>query len=355
MANKLLVSLISKQTIPNVQFLKWYANKFKEEGPFDLLFVTTEEMEGLGKSEEVLKGIKALDYPYEYHYLQPVNQNDLSDVVSQLNFFFEDYPHENVVFNITGGTKIMSLGVFEFAKGLDNATVYYKPIDSYLQKIFPSFEIVKDNLDLSIDEYFKAVGCEYSIEPQEQHSEKYILKVKDFLGKNSSCLSVFNKISAKNNEDKSFNLRLVKDKENVPNAISLCETLDIDPEKIPVWFPKFILGGWYEEYIYYLLKSELDCSAGEICTNLKIQDGTDNEFDVVYISGETLCVVECKAYMKDKSAGKKLTDSLYKLIALRERLGIGVKLCLYTTQKNISAAIELRALQNNIKIVRTKM
>lgn len=44
MEKTLIISLISEQTVPNIQFMKWYWNEHISLQS-DLLFISTEEME----------------------------------------------------------------------------------------------------------------------------------------------------------------------------------------------------------------------------------------------------------------------------------------------------------------------
>lgn len=48
MKETILVNLVSEQTIPNVQFIKWYFNK--KQMPMKILLVSTKEMEQKEKS-----------------------------------------------------------------------------------------------------------------------------------------------------------------------------------------------------------------------------------------------------------------------------------------------------------------
>ena len=50
MKKTLIISIISEQTIPNIQFMKWYWNEHKDLQA-DLLFISTVEMENKEKSK----------------------------------------------------------------------------------------------------------------------------------------------------------------------------------------------------------------------------------------------------------------------------------------------------------------
>ena len=57
MSNDLIITLVSEQTIPNVQFLKWYLKNNLHT--VDLLFISTRKMEDKNKSSDIKK---TLDY-----------------------------------------------------------------------------------------------------------------------------------------------------------------------------------------------------------------------------------------------------------------------------------------------------
>lgn len=56
MTDTILVNLVSEQTIPNVQFIKWFYKKYTKN--ITVLFISTEAMEKRQKSECIKNALK---------------------------------------------------------------------------------------------------------------------------------------------------------------------------------------------------------------------------------------------------------------------------------------------------------
>lgn len=113
----LIVILVSQQTIPNVMFVKQFLKQND-----DLLMVSTEKMQN--KENENIK--KSLNLPNAIHTIT-VDEFNNKDIQSKLSDF-DFSPYSNLVVNITGGTKIMSLEAYTFFKEKENCNIflYYK-------------------------------------------------------------------------------------------------------------------------------------------------------------------------------------------------------------------------------------
>jgi len=170
---KLLISLISDQTIPNVLCIDYFKPDF-------LLMVSTERM--AEKIDFITNGLKVISK--DYNFLAEngnmdvinVNQESLANVAGNIEKWFADYKikqkekFDEIIANITGGTKIMSLGLFNAVASNNNLPVkiVYIPIGSnkivdLSEKCYdaeycePSFEITKR---LSIVQYFESNGIQ---------------------------------------------------------------------------------------------------------------------------------------------------------------------------------------------------
>lgn len=171
---KLLISLIGDQTIPNVLCVDYYK-------PDALLMVSTEKVNA--KINFIRNGLKRIsedfDFSEEKGNLWTVNVNPESpaDVEGKLEQWFTDFTNrpcekfDEIIANITGGTKIMSLGLYNAMKLSNNLpakkyTIIYIPINT--NKIVdltencygsnncePSIDI---NRRLNIAQYFESNG-----------------------------------------------------------------------------------------------------------------------------------------------------------------------------------------------------
>ena len=106
---KILVNLISDQTIPNVEFIKDFGSKVDA-----YLFITSQSMENRGIRAWITDTCRI---PKE-KILEPVLVNEFSfkDIETKLNERVND--EDEYYLNLTGGTKIMVIAVFEFFKNI---------------------------------------------------------------------------------------------------------------------------------------------------------------------------------------------------------------------------------------------
>jgi hypothetical protein len=82
----------------------------------------------------------------------------------------------------------------------------------------------------------------------------------------------------------------------------------------------YLTGGWFEEYVYYLVNSAIH--PDDIATGIHIArtDSTtdhDNELDVLFIKNNRLFVIECKSGITSEHL---FNEIVYKSCALREAL-----------------------------------
>ena len=117
---------------------------------------------------------------------------------------------------------------------------------------------------------------------------------------------------------------------------------------------KYLTGEWFEEYVYYTLKEELQLSDEQICigihldTDRKIKHPTnppiveeelklDNELDVVFVKNDALHTIECKTSVWNVIDESKIVDgniivekkkvsilgeTIYKSDSLQQRFGL---------------------------------
>jgi tRNA A37 threonylcarbamoyladenosine dehydratase len=110
MTNSILVSLVSQQTIPNVELIKEFGDKINKH-----LFITTAQMQNQLEWIKQASGIGISD-------VIEVDAFDTLDIKKKLG----EYPFgdDEIIVNVTGGTKLMSLVIDDFFRSV-GATIYY--------------------------------------------------------------------------------------------------------------------------------------------------------------------------------------------------------------------------------------
>lgn len=318
----ILVSLISEQTIPNLQFIK-------EKKVDSHLFVSTHKMEkkGSGKSlievsglDENLVQIIVVDaFSYEEIY------NALEEVVDDENHY---------IINLTGGTKIMTLAVHDFFKDLSSEIYYLTGKNEYI-KIFPGRKKTKFKLEhqVNLEDYLKAYGFKVRSKGDHFWSFKEATNVLQYFlheitEKDLNVLLALRPFRDKNKK--------LEDLKTIDGFEALLKKLDFkakDPEKLTKYEIRYLTGEWLEQYVYYSIKENLKISEDFIGMGWKLEkQGQSNEFDVLYVNDNKLYIIECKTSVY-KEANKKSTiipETIYKSDSLRNQLGLFANTSIFT-------------------------
>lgn len=367
MTEKIIVSLISEQTIPNVQFLKWYIKNNIQK--YDLLFISTQKMEQNQKSDYIKNALENVSGFLGEIKTIIVDENDIQNIRLKLNAFFEKAKYKEIIANITGGTKMMSLASFQFFNNLDNSQIFYQPIGKPLLKLFPKTEEFEVNEILTLEEYLKANGIKYKFdnfcvrdwEFNKTVAEDVILENRAII---SAMVELQNTKSFKHIFDKKNldlvsldNSKFVLEKNKNISKNEICTFLDysgFDSKNLTKNDLRYFTGGWFEEFVYQKVLNEMNVKKEDVALNVQIEKGNDkNELDVVYLDSKNqLHVIECKSFVDGKEGAKVLNDALYKLQAIiKSKFGLNVKSHLYTKSIVDKTSALNRASDFNIELV----
>ncbi|QTA80253.1 DUF1887 [Desulfonema limicola] len=321
---KILISLISDQTIPNVLLIR-------ELSEIDrYIFITTARMESQKKSDWI---IDAAQIPENKYLKVEVVEDSLANIQENLRKIdFED--DDEFYVNLTGGTKIMSIGVYNFFRQR-RSEIYYIPIGKNVyRKIFPEVKNRENPIyyRAGFEEYLKSYGIKI-INPK---NGKKLVKTADYTN------SFYQKIQHLDTDE----LGIINDLRKFRNekTIAVNEIAGLDSFLDKVEFPqntsanlgkneiKYLTGEWFEEYVYTLIQKALNLDDDFIGLNINIRrNEVDNEFDVMFTIENALHVIECKSFIYDSISGKNiLNESLYKLAALKKDFGLYVKSYIFT-------------------------
>ena len=117
---------------------------------------------------------------------------------------------------------------------------------------------------------------------------------------------------------------------------------------------RFITGGWFEELAYSLVKENLKISDEQIALGTEVIKDNDNrkknEFDVAFISNNSLYIIECKTSMESEVKGL-FAETVYKQAAIRKDLGLSAQSYLFTLDKVDNIDHIKRAETLGIKII----
>lgn len=293
---KILVSILSDHLVPNYLFIKEMQGQFN-----DLLFIGTpytEEKRIAAHLEDAL-GMK------ENSVVKVIVESDLYQkglrILAQTSF-----PREaHYIVNLTGGTKIMALMVYEFFCKFDTS-FYYVPIGKNTYGDIRNAQIHSLQYRISLKEYFTLYGLQFEC-------NNTLLKDRE------TTFRLFEK-------QKKCNFYLSSEIVHSHQAVTAIDK-------------RYYSGTWFEEYTYLRVKQELCLRDQDIAMSLKIfrnaSEQNDNEVDVAFMFENTLYIIECKVSMigYGKEPQHTIEDYLYKLAAISKDFGLIVRPYIFTLHK----------------------
>jgi hypothetical protein len=341
---KIFICIVSAQTLQNL--IPVYIEKNRYSGFGAAHLVVTDFMKGksglLSKNLEEL-GVQVIEHPVTDGVLFNALLERAQGIAEEIKTRYDR--KTEFVFNLTGGTKLLSLGFYQcfrkqFNQELENKTFYYSYTDTENKRIeyldYPDESIPMEN-DLTIKHYLDAQGFKVSsVLSDDPHWLQKVTQrevITQWLGANSKKLQGFFKVinaltySAINNSQMSQNFsseqigfgqkalillakhKVIKWTQSDPKKIEFC---DVDSAK-------YLNGLWLEEYVYLIA---LQTSSCEVKCGIGVTFGsTPNEFDLLITHCNKLLVIECKTLRFDKYGDSKEQDVLNKLDLLSKKVG----------------------------------
>lgn len=280
-----IVSIVSKQIIPNLLLIKEL--RAAEQNHY---FITTEEMENQKKSEAI---IRAAGIPGDKVNIIKVSWENPRDILSVFNQYFSHAPDEHFHVNLTGGTKIMSLMVYEYFRDKPS-TFYYVPLggkyyEQFDRNLKPRFQALFYRLTLN--DYFSCCGLRF-----ESRDEMAFVQKKAF--------EIFNKFKGNGFHRENFPWRIARNNLNLP----------VNDDNL--------IGTWFEEFVFYYFKEKYNLNDNYIRCGVKIYDPenvfNDNEVDVMFVYENKLHLIECKAFISGGTQWNRIQHICYRLALINK-------------------------------------
>lgn len=360
MKHKILVTLVSEQAIPNVQY-------FKEFMPTSVWFITSKAMkEKVSTLSLVFKEINRDVHISAIQNEDFVNEEDYSDIYSKIERRAKSLDLENydeIIVNATLGTKIMSLALCDYFKNDPKAIILYSPIRKNKYKsVFDNSIDSEFATKVSFKEYFSSYGVEIKSSKLPIHSfdytKKYLEYYRNFTQEDIDILEFLREGTKKNAEGKvqklNYRSKGVKNIDDVKGLDVFLKRIayPLNDNKLSNKEVEYLTGNWFEEWVYEHIKNKYNLSEEQIGLGVYTTLFADNDLDIVYLINNNLHVVECKTRIN-----KQLMEStLYKSGALNSKFGVGAKSYIFTLEdlskmnEGQRNSIELRALQQRIDI-----
>lgn len=293
---KVLVSILSDHLVPNYLFIKEMRGQYNE-----LLFIGTPYTESKAIATHLENALESRKSNIKKVILESDQYQE--GVQSLENISLPTDVH--YIVNLTGGTKIMSLIVYDFFRKL-NSSFFYIPIG-------------------------KNTYC--NIEEENMHALQYRISLREYFtlyGLNYEC---DNALLKEVQTTFQFFEKQKKRKFYLSDEIKNSQKAETAKDK------KYYAGEWFEEYTYLRIKKELNLREQDIAMSLKIyredSQNNDNEIDVAFMYENALYIIECKVSMNGygKEKWQTIEDYLYKLAAISKDFGLIVRPYIFTLHK----------------------
>ena len=301
-----LVSVISAQTIPNLLLINELKHRYSA-----MLFITTASMEGgtdPAQSRSIWIERAAGIIPGSVRRI--IVEEDNWPAIRQKLSSLEDIPDQQYMVNLTGGTKVMTLAVYEHFARPGNV-IYYVPFPkNEYRELYPYAHHAGYPLNTrcNLPEYLTAHGLHFT------SSTMLTLPCEE-------TQWLFNRAASR-----FFELRSIPEIENAHDMLR--------PE-----LKTYFSGGWFEEFVFTSLKTALMLREDQAAMNVKLFRNpedieSDNEFDVVFVADNAFYVIECKSSTGSPKNMRINTDKiLYKLGAITKDFGLNVNSYLLTLSR----------------------
>jgi len=362
---KILVSLISEQTVPNVIVAEHFM-------PDVYWFLSTKRMEDEGKRRciENTLILKKHNLTIENTLIKIVDQDSLGDCIEKIEEMINTVNQESsYIINITGGNKIMAIAALEVFRDIgEKVIIGYVPLskNDFIQ-IYPRkkpLRVYEISARLSVEEYLSCYGFEIKNKGQIQSNISNAIK-REFLSRwlldNYEELKgmlgfLYKNIGNKRNETQveilsEFNRKLSGVEKEFLKKLGFTFENKVIKKILTRDEIIYLTGGWFEEYafgeIYKMLQKGFinDVKIGIQVSSIS---GTPNELDIAFMKNNIFYHIECKTLGEEQFI---IRDEVYKKGAILHQLGKSGNAFICTTHNSIKPSLLKRARDYNVIIL----
>ncbi|MCX8207743.1 MAG: DUF1887 family protein [Methanothrix sp.] len=350
---KVMVCLISEQHVPNLLSVH-------ELRPDLLVLIETEGMRNRNAANNFLKAlaIGGLDYLTRNEVVPLKDGDSIEETEKALEGVYRKYRDAEWFVNITGGTKPMSIGAYEFFRQRGNARILYISASKQSKAInFSGGTDIPLRHRISVAEFLAGYGFDVlnhdKMKENEKRSEKWLGLAAEIAARsrNGAVLGFLANLSRISNEqrgrDRGLEISeadgLFLGDDHLGEMIAASFGLAYDDRHftgaLDKYAVRFLTGGWLEVFTWGLLRGLANVRDNVWDVHLGLQIGVKNErlqndLDVAFMIDQSLRIVECKTGGQEHD--REGSDTLYKIEAIRKQLGaLRVQSYLVTTSDNV--------------------
>ncbi len=247
--------------------------------------------------------------------------------------------HADYYVNLAGGSRYMALSVQHVFANYQTKFFYIQTYENLIVKtIFDNSifdnddEIIPIKYKMNLDEYFKVYGLSHDLGTPKPlvGSQQQVQQMFGMFANRKLSSSDYRVMDVLREKYRSWNFINIEEVEHtvndsmipIPNLSRFLNYIKFIPSEKGVLQHHeldYLTGGWFEEYVYYLIKQCVN--PDDIAIGVRIDGCTeirhDNELDVCFIKNNQLFVIECKSGISSESM---FNEIVYKVSALKEVL-----------------------------------
>ena len=267
---------------------------------------------------------------------------------------------EHYVVNLAGGTRYMALSVQHVFANYDAQFFYTQTRENLIVKtIFDNSifdnddEIIPIRHKTTLAEYFGIYGLQHDLKAcqppiRDEQQTRYLFELFSQRKLRSSDYKVLDTLREKYRNWKYIRISEVEHPVSdklvpIPTLSKFLKFIHFTPAKndeLQRDELEYLTGGWFEEYVYHLVKREMD--PDDIAIGVHIDGCTDikhnNELDVSFTKNNQLFVIECKSGINSESM---FNEIVYKVCALKEvLLGMACNSYIFSLKKDDSGDLK---------------
>lgn len=283
---------------------------------------------------------QVLAHPYDYQQVRGVVQA-----------IIEKY--EEVVVNLTGGTKVMALAAFSACVG-HARPIYVDSVGRRIIDLSNSKTALPWPPSITIKPYLACYGYEMVSVGDPKARPAAWLQVARMLAETDpeeGSVKRLNRLASERRQ----NLRRPMDLD-APDLVDLLQGARlIQAQTSGQWrfadepSRAFLNGGWLEALTFETVYELMGKPAGTAVMNLNIsRDGVPNEFDIAFVHHGRLHVIECKTGDLAQNKANPLAQVVYKLDSLTDQAGGAMARAMFVSYHPLPETMRQRCAQNAI-------
>jgi len=358
---RILVSLVSEQTIPNILLAAHYK-------PDVLWFISTGKSEKDRKTECIENTMRLKGFLPSGDNIEKilVDQDSLVDCMNKIDTLIDKVDGEvEYIVNITGGNKVMALAAYDIFREIGQKVIIdYMPLGrNEVIQFFPRKKPIKIfhvHERLNVEEYLSSYGFKI------QNKDKLqAIKSRSSSRKDDSTWILNNYEQLKGllgflykqlgDKRKRVRYRMIATYDRSLSAIEkemfTRNRFEIQDRIINKDLTKdeivYLTGGWFEEYVFNQNGTIDDAMMG---VKIESMSGASNDLDIVFVRNNVLHHIECKTLGEGDKEKGIIRDTVYKRGAISTLLG-KVEKSIFTTLDQISEPVSQRAQDYGVKIL----